>query len=78
MRLYDADAKQKLSIIQILDESLDKRLKDFGFKSETKMVVLSKTKQMFLVKVNNSVFAINEALAKLISVKIDSFQGGYK
>ena len=71
MRLYDAEVKQKLYVVQILDKVLSQRLKDFGFSNRAKIEIFSKTKEMFLVKINNSLFAVNESLAKLILVKID-------
>lgn len=71
MRLYDAEVKQKLYVVQILDKVLSQRLKDFGFSNGAKIEIFSKTKEMFLVKINNSLFAVNESLAKLILVKID-------
>ena len=69
MKLNEVIGLKILILIEITDESLKERLSSFGFETGTKVEILSRIKGMFLVKVLNSVYAINDVLAEKILVE---------
>ena len=69
MRLIDVNNLKKLKIVEISDANLVYRLNDFGFIKEAEIEILSRTKGMYLIRVSNSVYAINDCLARIINVE---------
>lgn len=64
MKLNEINELKTLTLKDIENESLKQRLSSFGFVEGAKIEIKSRTKGMFLIKVLNSTYAINDALAE--------------
>ena len=63
MRLNQITKNAVLKIADITDEQERIRLADFGFIKGATIKIISKSKGMYLLKLNNSLYAINDFLA---------------
>ena len=69
MKLNEVCDSKKLILKGVEDEGLSKRLSSFGFLVGTKIEIQSRIKGMFLIRVLNSTYAINDNLAEKILVE---------
>lgn len=63
MRLNQITKNAVLKIADITDEQERIRLADFGFIKGATIKIISKSKGMYLLRLNNSLYAINDFLA---------------
>ena len=69
MKLNEVCGSKTLILKGVEDEGLSKRLSSFGFLVGTKIEIQSRIKGMFLIRVLNSTYAINDNLAAKILVE---------
>lgn len=69
MKLSEVNKKCSLRILEIVDANYDSRLADYGFIVGETIEIVSLSKGMMMVRVLNSLYAINLEMAEIILVE---------
>lgn len=69
MKLSEVNKKCSLRILEIVDANYDSRLADYGFIVGEAIEIVSLSKGMMMVRVLNSLYAINLEMAEIILVE---------